>query len=108
MDFDFTEDQESLRDAVRRWVDKGFPFERRHQLARSGGAKGRMGRDEGSTVSVVLAWDLVSFWSSFACPLPLSWRFNASAKPPSWPVNWESALMRATVLIMKTYAKSRL
>ena len=38
MDFDFTEDQESLRDAVRRWVDKGFPFERRHQLARSGGA----------------------------------------------------------------------
>lgn len=37
MDFDFTEDQESLRDAVRRWVDKGFPFERRHQLARAGG-----------------------------------------------------------------------
>ena len=24
MDFDFTDDQESLRDAVRRWVDKGF------------------------------------------------------------------------------------
>ncbi len=38
MDFDFTEDQESLRDAVRRWVDKGFSFERRHQLAKSGGA----------------------------------------------------------------------
>ena len=38
MDFDFTEDQESLRDAVRRWVDKGFPFERRHALARAGGA----------------------------------------------------------------------
>jgi alkylation response protein AidB-like acyl-CoA dehydrogenase len=38
MDFDFTEDQESLRDAVRRWVDKGFPFERRHQLAKAGGA----------------------------------------------------------------------
>jgi alkylation response protein AidB-like acyl-CoA dehydrogenase len=38
MDFDFTEDQESLRDAVRRWVDKGFTFERRHQLAKSGGA----------------------------------------------------------------------
>ena len=37
MDFDFTDDQESLRDAVRRWVDKGFTFERRHQLAKAGG-----------------------------------------------------------------------
>jgi alkylation response protein AidB-like acyl-CoA dehydrogenase len=37
MDFDFTEDQESLRDAVRRWVDKGFGFERRHAIAKSGG-----------------------------------------------------------------------
>ena len=35
MDFDFTEDQESLRDAVRRWVDKGFPFERRHEIGRA-------------------------------------------------------------------------
>lgn len=38
MDFDFTEDQESLRDAVRRWVDKGFGFERRHGIAKAGGA----------------------------------------------------------------------
>ena len=38
MDFDFTDDQESLRDAVRRWVDKGFTFERRHGLAKAGGA----------------------------------------------------------------------
>lgn len=38
MDFDFTDDQESLRDAVRRWVDKGFPFERRHGIAKAGGA----------------------------------------------------------------------
>ena len=38
MDFDFTDDQESLRDAVRRWVDKGFTFERRHKLAKAGGA----------------------------------------------------------------------
>jgi alkylation response protein AidB-like acyl-CoA dehydrogenase len=37
MDFDFTQDQESLRDAVRRWVDKGFSFERRHKLAKAGG-----------------------------------------------------------------------
>jgi alkylation response protein AidB-like acyl-CoA dehydrogenase len=38
MDFDFSEDQESLRDAVRRWVDKGFGFERRHAIAKAGGA----------------------------------------------------------------------
>ena len=37
MDFDFTQDQESLRDAVRRWVDKGFGFERRHGIAKAGG-----------------------------------------------------------------------
>ncbi|MDP2004118.1 MAG: acyl-CoA dehydrogenase family protein [Rubrivivax sp.] len=38
MDFDFTDDQAALRDAVRRWVDKGFSFERRHVLAQAGGA----------------------------------------------------------------------
>lgn len=38
MDFDFTDDQVSLRDAVARWVDKGFSFERRHQIAKAGGA----------------------------------------------------------------------
>jgi hypothetical protein len=29
MDFDFSDDQEQLRDAVRKWVDKGYTFERR-------------------------------------------------------------------------------
>jgi alkylation response protein AidB-like acyl-CoA dehydrogenase len=38
MDFEFTDDQLSLRDAVARWVDKGFTFERRHAIARKGGA----------------------------------------------------------------------
>ena len=38
MDFDFTEDQGALRDAVARWVEKDFPFERRHALAKAGGA----------------------------------------------------------------------
>jgi alkylation response protein AidB-like acyl-CoA dehydrogenase len=37
MNFDFTEDQESLRDAVRRWVDKGYDFERRRAITRAGG-----------------------------------------------------------------------
>ena len=37
MDFDFTDDQNSLRDAVARWVDKGFDFPRRHALAKAGG-----------------------------------------------------------------------
>jgi alkylation response protein AidB-like acyl-CoA dehydrogenase len=38
VDFDFTDDQVSLRDAVQRWVEKGFSFERRHALAKRGGA----------------------------------------------------------------------
>ncbi len=37
MDFDFSEDQEALRDAVRRFVDKDYGFERRTQIERAGG-----------------------------------------------------------------------
>lgn len=37
MDFDFTDDQESLRDAVRKWVDKGYTFERRRSTVKAGG-----------------------------------------------------------------------
>ncbi|MDR3453647.1 MAG: acyl-CoA dehydrogenase family protein [Rhodoferax sp.] len=37
MDFDFTDDQEHLRDAVRKWVDKGYSFERRGGIVRAGG-----------------------------------------------------------------------
>lgn len=37
MDFEFTDDQLSLRDAVARWVEKGFAFERRHDIAEQGG-----------------------------------------------------------------------
>jgi hypothetical protein len=38
MDFDFSDDQVSLRDAVQRWVEKGFTFDRRHGIAKAGGA----------------------------------------------------------------------
>ena len=37
MDFEFTDDQVSLRDAVAKWVDRGFDFSRRHALAKAGG-----------------------------------------------------------------------
>src|SRR5437763_9482252 len=37
MDFDFTDDQEMLRDSVRRWVDKGYDFERRRGIVKQGG-----------------------------------------------------------------------
>jgi alkylation response protein AidB-like acyl-CoA dehydrogenase len=37
MDFDFTDDQNALRDAVARWVEKDFAFERRHGIAKQGG-----------------------------------------------------------------------
>jgi alkylation response protein AidB-like acyl-CoA dehydrogenase len=37
MNFDFTDDQLALRDAVARWVEKDFGFERRHAIAKQGG-----------------------------------------------------------------------
>ena len=37
MDFDFSNDQEQLRDAVRKWVDKGYSFERRRAAVVHGG-----------------------------------------------------------------------
>lgn len=37
MDFDFTDDQEQLRDAVRKWVDKAYDFERRRGITQAGG-----------------------------------------------------------------------
>lgn len=37
MDFEFSDDQIALREAVGRWVEKGFAFERRHALAKAGG-----------------------------------------------------------------------
>ena len=37
MDFDFSDDQQQLRDAVARWVDKGYGFERRQGIAKQGG-----------------------------------------------------------------------
>ncbi|MDB5730189.1 MAG: acyl-CoA dehydrogenase domain protein [Variovorax sp.] len=37
MDFNFSNDQEQLRDAVRKWVDKGYDFERRRAIEKEGG-----------------------------------------------------------------------
>ncbi len=37
MDFDFSDDQEMLRDTVRRWVEKAYTFERRRQIVKAGG-----------------------------------------------------------------------
>jgi alkylation response protein AidB-like acyl-CoA dehydrogenase len=37
MDFNFSDDQEQLRDAVRKWVDKGYGFERRRDIVKAGG-----------------------------------------------------------------------
>lgn len=40
MDFDFTSDQEQLRDVVRRWVDKDYDIEHRRALVKAGGQAG--------------------------------------------------------------------
>jgi alkylation response protein AidB-like acyl-CoA dehydrogenase len=37
MDFNFSDDQEQLRDAVRKWVDRSYGFERRRGITNSGG-----------------------------------------------------------------------
>jgi len=37
MDFEFSDDQEQLRDAVRKWVDKGYDFERHKDIVAAGG-----------------------------------------------------------------------
>jgi alkylation response protein AidB-like acyl-CoA dehydrogenase len=37
MDFEFSDDQQQLRDAVRKWVDKGYDFERRRRVVKAGG-----------------------------------------------------------------------
>jgi alkylation response protein AidB-like acyl-CoA dehydrogenase len=37
MDFDFTDDQQALRDAVRKWVERSYAFERRRAIAKNGG-----------------------------------------------------------------------
>jgi alkylation response protein AidB-like acyl-CoA dehydrogenase len=37
MDFDFSDDQEQLRDAVRKWVDKSYSFEHRRTVVKAGG-----------------------------------------------------------------------
>jgi len=37
MDFDFSDEQDQLRDAVRKWVDKAYSFDRRRVIASDGG-----------------------------------------------------------------------
>ncbi|MDQ6626984.1 MAG: acyl-CoA dehydrogenase family protein [Pseudomonadota bacterium] len=37
MDFDFSDDQEMLRDTVRRWVEKSYDFETRRGVVKAGG-----------------------------------------------------------------------
>ena len=37
MDFDFSDDQSALRDAVQKWVEKGYDFERRRAIVNAGG-----------------------------------------------------------------------
>jgi alkylation response protein AidB-like acyl-CoA dehydrogenase len=40
MDFNFSEDQEQLRDAVKRWVSKDYTFERRNKIIAAGKGTG--------------------------------------------------------------------
>ena len=37
MDFDFSDDQQMLRETVRKWVEKAYTFERRRAIVKAGG-----------------------------------------------------------------------
>jgi alkylation response protein AidB-like acyl-CoA dehydrogenase len=37
MNFDFSDDEQQLRDAVQKWVDRGYGFERRRAIVQAGG-----------------------------------------------------------------------
>ena len=37
MDFDFSDEQEQLRDAVRKWVDKAYSFDEHRRIVADGG-----------------------------------------------------------------------
>src|SRR5262249_29877303 len=41
VNFDLTEEQQALRESVRRYLDESYPLETRHQLARTGGGLSR-------------------------------------------------------------------
>jgi alkylation response protein AidB-like acyl-CoA dehydrogenase len=45
MDFDFTDDQEMLRDTVRKWVAKAYGFEQRRAIVKDGGFSNDAWRD---------------------------------------------------------------
>ncbi len=71
MDFDFSDDQASLRDAVRKWVDKGYTFERRRGTVKAGGFCARpMAR--------------LPNWACVACTCPRRTRVWAWAPLKAW------------------------
>ena len=74
MDFDFSDDQEQLRDAVRKYVDKGYPFERRQATEKAGGFD-RAAYTElaelGLTVSDVVRMTLTRVAKDHALPFEL-------------------------------------
>ena len=43
MNFDFTDDQEQLREATRKWVDKAYTFDRRRAITAASASKGSQG-----------------------------------------------------------------
>ncbi|WP_334133952.1 acyl-CoA dehydrogenase family protein [Tepidimonas sp.] len=45
MDFDFSDEQRQLRDAVARWAERAYPFEQRRAIIAAGGFDARIWRD---------------------------------------------------------------
>ncbi len=55
MDFDFSDDQQQLRDAVRKWVDKGYGLERRRAIAAGGDNVFAIAREAGRENGIFMA-----------------------------------------------------
>ena len=92
MDFDFSDDQEQLRDAVRKWVDKGYSFERRRATEKAGGFDRAAWNELAGRVKADAAPDIDSFRSKMG---PVLTDFVAKTGPKG------KALVDATVAAAK-------
>ena len=79
MDFDFSDDQEQLRDAVRKWVDKAYTFERRCAIANDGGfwfAVAKAFAEAGASVCVATGPPALNIFLN----LPERWKMDESRR----------------------------
>ena len=70
MDFEFSDDQTQLRDAVRKWVDRSYDFERRAAVRAGGFERG--------------TYRELADWGCVACTSPKPMAAWAWARSRAW------------------------